>query len=168
MGGPAASGVYPAKERVTDGARTCDLFSSATIRRCLFPGIAERCRIGLEKQISSLEVAHCFWVLRARWFQKCCQESVDYASPVPLQTTSTVRIVSARSMREVLVQEQAARWLNKRSAVFGPKRSSVLVPGISRRSSVAPHIGGFTILRRSARYAGTPAPPSAQRGRCRG
>jgi hypothetical protein len=77
MGGPAASGVYPAKERVTDGARTRDLFSSATIRRCLFPGIAEHCRIGLEKQISSLEVAHCFWVLRARWFQGCCQESVD-------------------------------------------------------------------------------------------
>ena len=41
----------------------------ATIRRHLFPGVAVRCRIGLDKRISLLVVARCFWVVRAEWCQ---------------------------------------------------------------------------------------------------
>jgi hypothetical protein len=45
----------------------------ATIRRTLLLGVAVRCRIGLDKPISLLMVAHCFCVLRAEWCQKWCQ-----------------------------------------------------------------------------------------------
>ncbi len=43
------------------------------IRRCLFLGVAVRCRIGLDKPFSLRAVARSFCVLRAEWCQKWCQ-----------------------------------------------------------------------------------------------
>jgi hypothetical protein len=57
--------------RVTDGARTRDF--GATIRRLLFLGVAPRCRIGIDRLISLLAIAHRFSVLRAEWCQQWCQ-----------------------------------------------------------------------------------------------
>jgi hypothetical protein len=53
----------------------------ATIRRYLFVGVAYRCRIGIDKLISLLRVAHGFCVLRPEWCREWCQ--MASATPYP-------------------------------------------------------------------------------------
>jgi hypothetical protein len=77
-------GIYTANRGTTDGSRTRAL--GATIRCHRFLGVAGCCRIGLDKRISLLVVAHRCCVLRPEWCQKWCQT----VSP----TTSVVRIVA--------------------------------------------------------------------------
>jgi hypothetical protein len=45
-------------------------FSRATFRRLLFPGVAERCKIGLSKPVYLLVVAQRFCVYRSEWCQQ--------------------------------------------------------------------------------------------------
>jgi hypothetical protein len=61
-------------------------------------GCAEACNSRISKRVSFLCLAACCTVLRSRWYQsgikrspvirvKRCRKSMDYASPVPLQTS---------------------------------------------------------------------------------
>jgi hypothetical protein len=62
----------------------------ATIRRHLFLGVVVGCRIGLDKLISLLTVAHHCSVLRAEWCQEWCQKYANFTSQFVFQASRSL------------------------------------------------------------------------------
>jgi hypothetical protein len=83
--------------------------SGATMRRHRLPWVATSCKIRLSTPNWSLAVADRFSVLRAGW----CQEAMDYASTVSLQTSPASRHIRlarcARRMRTGFPQPASSR-----------------------------------------------------------
>jgi len=79
----------------------------ATIRRHLFLGVAVSCRIGLDKLISLLTVAHHCSVLRAEWCQEWCQKYANFTSQFVFQASRNLH-ASHPSTNDAL--DRVAAW----------------------------------------------------------
>ena len=112
--GPGAAAPLPSGRKVTlsSSQRTCGvptryleggrgyskLHFGATIRQHTLPQVAADCRIGLDKPIRLLAVAHGCCVLRPGWCQKWCQFTELLA---PLSGTTTLADSNVDSTRGV-------------------------------------------------------------------